>query len=123
MVLFFSEAKLTRKYYNQVDIFQHKLAAKRKAKRRTSRTKSKARRKTTKTRRKKSKAKSRSRSKSRSKTKRKSGSKKKPFGGYGINFTGRKETVEQVFGKGKVTPSEMTKKLWKFVKAKKLSTR
>ena len=110
---------MTRKYYNQVDISQHKLATKRKTKSRARKTKSKARRKTTKTRRKKSKAKSRSKSK----PKRKSGAKKKPFGGYGIVFAGRKETVEQVFGRGKVTPSEMTKKLWKFVKAKKLSTR
>ena len=117
MCYFSSEAKLTRKYYNQVDISQHKLASKRKSKSKARRTKSKARRKTSKPRRSKSKAKSRSSSK------KKSGSKKKPFGGYGINFSGRTETVEQVFGRGKVTPSEMTKKLWKFVKAKRLSTR
>ena len=48
---------------------------------------------------------------------------KKPFGGYTISFAGRKETVEDVFGKGKVTPSEMTKKLWQFIKAKKLSSK
>ena len=46
---------------------------------------------------------------------------KKAFGGYTISFAGRKETVEDVFGKGKVTPSEMTKKLWAFVKSKKLA--
>lgn len=46
---------------------------------------------------------------------------KKPFGGYTISFKGRKETVEQVFGSGAVTPSEMTKKIWTFVKSKKLS--
>jgi hypothetical protein len=46
---------------------------------------------------------------------------KKAFGGYSICFKGRKETVEQVFGSGKIAPSEMTKKLWKFVKSKKLA--
>lgn len=47
--------------------------------------------------------------------------KKKPFGGYTIKFAGRKETVEQVFGKAPVTPSQMTKKLWKFIKGKRLA--
>jgi hypothetical protein len=46
---------------------------------------------------------------------------KKAFGGYSIGFKGRKETLEQVFGSGKLAPSEMTKKLWKFIKAKKLA--
>ena len=68
------------------------------------------------------KRKSKKRSKSR-KTKAKSKAKKKPFGGYAISFSGRSETLEQVFGKGKVTPSEMTKKLWKFIKSKRLSSR
>ena len=45
---------------------------------------------------------------------------KKPFGGYTINFKNRKETLEQVFGKASIPPSQMTKKLWKFVKAKRL---
>ncbi|MFB5622387.1 MAG: hypothetical protein ACE5RH_00150 [Nitrosarchaeum sp.] len=62
-----------------------------------------------------------------SKTKAKSSSKpksKKPaFGGYAINFAGRKETVEQVFGNKPIAPSEMTKKIWAFVKAKNLSNR
>ena len=56
------------------------------------------------------------------KTVKKTVAKKKPFGGYAINFTGRKETIEQVFGKKPITPSEMTKKIWAFVKTKKLST-
>lgn len=47
--------------------------------------------------------------------------KKKPFGGYTISFAGRKETVEQVFGKKPIPPSQMTKKIWAFVKAKNLS--
>ena len=46
---------------------------------------------------------------------------KKAFGGYTICFKGRKETVEQVFGSGKIAPSEMTKKIWAFVKSKKLA--
>ena len=45
---------------------------------------------------------------------------KKPFGGYAINFKNRKETLEQVFGKADIPPSQMTKKLWKFVKVKRL---
>ena len=45
---------------------------------------------------------------------------KKPFGGYAINFKNRKETLEQVFGKTDIPPSQMTKKLWKFVKVKRL---
>ncbi len=53
----------------------------------------------------------------------KSKTKKLLFGGYAINFAGRKETVEQVFGNKPITPSEMTKRIWKFVKAKKLSNR
>ena len=69
--------------------------------------------------RRKSKAKSRRKSKSSSKRK----TKKKPFGGYAINFAGRKESLEQVFGKKPVTPSEMTKKIWSFVKSRRLSTR
>gem|GEM_PF-513932 len=57
------------------------------------------------------------------KPKSKSKGKKQPFGGYAISFSGRTETVEEVFGKGSITPSEMTKRIWKFVKAKRLSNR
>ncbi len=72
----------------------------------------------------KSKKRSKSRkSKSKSKPKSKSKGKKKPFGGYAISFSGREETMEDVFGKGKVTPSEMTKKIWKFIKAKRLASK
>ena len=84
------------------------MAAKRKTKKRTTRRKS---------------IRPKSRSKKKSKSKSKSRGKKKPFGGYAISFSGRTETVEQVFGKGAITPSEMTKKIWKFVKAKRLSNR
>ena len=45
---------------------------------------------------------------------------KKAFGGYSINFKNRKETIEQVFGKADIPPSQMTKKLWNFIKAKGL---
>ena len=62
-------------------------------------------------------------SKSRKSKSRKSKGKKKPFGGYALSFSGRTETVEEIFGRGEVTPSEMTKKLWKFIKAKKLANR
>ena len=84
----------------------------------------------------KSKAKSKARSKSRakpkskakskakkSKAKSKSKAKKKAFGGYAISFAGRTETAEQIFGKKPVAPSEMTKKIWAFVKSKKLANR
>ena len=46
---------------------------------------------------------------------------KKAFGGYSICFAGKKDTVEQVFGKGRLAPSAMTKKLWQYVKKKKLA--
>jgi hypothetical protein len=53
----------------------------------------------------------------------KSKSRKPAFGGYSINFSGRKETVEEVFGNRPIAPSEMTKRIWTFVKAKSLSNR
>ncbi|HLD58769.1 MAG TPA: hypothetical protein VI977_03965 [archaeon] len=46
---------------------------------------------------------------------------KKPFGGYSICFKGDTDTMEKVFGTGNIAPSEMTKKLWVHVKAKKLA--
>jgi hypothetical protein len=48
---------------------------------------------------------------------------KKAFGGYAISFKGRKESVEDVFGTSPLAPSEMTKKLWVFIKGKKLSNK
>ena len=51
------------------------------------------------------------------KTKRKA---KKAFGGYSISFKNRVESLEQIFGKADIPPSEMTKKLWKFIKNKRL---
>lgn len=49
--------------------------------------------------------------------------KKAAFGGYTICFKGCTDTMEKVFGTGKISPSEMTKKLWAYVKNKKLSSR
>ena len=77
------------------------MAKKRAVKRKATKTK----RKTTKTKRKAT------------KTKRKA---KKAFGGYSISFKNRDESLELVFGKGNIAPSEMTKRLWKFIKRKRL---
>ena len=91
------------------------MAKKRVAKRKATKTKRKAtktKRKATKTKRKSTKTKRKS-----TKTKRKT---KKAFGGYSISFKNRDETLEQVFGKAGIAPSEMTKKLWKFIKNKRL---
>ena len=74
-------------------------------KRATKRKATKTKRKTTKTKRKTT------------KTKRKT---KKAFGGYSISFKNRDESLELVFGKGNIAPSEMTKRLWKFIKKKRL---
>jgi len=48
---------------------------------------------------------------------------KKAFGGYQVSFKGRKETVEDVFGSSPLAPSAMTKKLWAFIKGKKLANK
>ncbi len=49
---------------------------------------------------------------------------KKPFGGYTISFKAVSDsTLGEVFGTGNVTPSEMTKKLWVFIKKKSLSSK
>ena len=61
--------------------------------------------------------------KTKSRKKTKSTSKRKPFGGYAINFSGRQETLEQVFGKKPVTPSEMTKKIWVFIKSHRIASK
>ncbi|MCE9652354.1 MAG: hypothetical protein K8Q89_04765 [Nitrosarchaeum sp.] len=61
--------------------------------------------------------------KAKAKSPSKSKSTKPAFGGYAINFAGRQETVEQVFGNKPIAPSEMTKKIWAFVKSKSLSNR
>ena len=83
----------------------------------------KKRRKTKAKSRRKTKATSRRKTKSRTKSRSKSKSKRKPFGGYAINFAGRTETVEQIFGTKPVTPSEMTKKIWVFIKSRHLANK
>ena len=87
------------------------MAKKRAVKRKATKTKRKA----TKTKRKATKTKRKA-----TKTKRKT---KKAFGGYSISFKNRDESLEQVFGKGNLAPSEMTKKLWKFIKSKRLANK
>ncbi len=47
--------------------------------------------------------------------------KKAAFGGYSINFKGCSDTMTDVFGDRPIGPSEMTKKLWVYVKKKKLA--
>jgi chromatin remodeling complex protein RSC6 len=47
--------------------------------------------------------------------------KKVAFGGYEINFKGRSETLEDVMGSKPISPSEMTKKIWAYVKRKGLA--
>ena len=89
------------------------MAAKKKATKRKTTTKKKA---TTKKR-------VATKKKATTKKKAKSKSKKPAFGGYAINFAGREETVEQVFGNKPIAPSEMTKRIWAFVKSKSLSNR
>ncbi len=49
--------------------------------------------------------------------------KKAAFGGYSINFKGCMDSVESVFGSKPIGPSEMTKKLWAYVKRKRLAKR
>lgn len=49
--------------------------------------------------------------------------KKPAFGGYAITFAGRTETLEKVFGKKPIAPSDMTKKIWAFIKSNNLSNR
>jgi len=42
---------------------------------------------------------------------------RKPFGGYTISFAKCPHSMKDVFGSGSITPSEMTKKLWKHAKS------
>jgi len=46
--------------------------------------------------------------------------KRKAFGGYHIVPD---EHLAKIIGHGKASPAEMTKKLWKYIKAKKLARR
>ncbi|MDO8526444.1 MAG: hypothetical protein Q7T03_02010 [Deltaproteobacteria bacterium] len=51
----------------------------------------------------------------------KSSGKKAAFGGYTISFKGCTDSVEKVFGSSPIAPSQMTKKIWDYVKSKGLS--
>jgi hypothetical protein len=46
--------------------------------------------------------------------------KKVAFGGYAINFKGCSDSLEDIMGPKPIGPSEMTKKIWAYVKKKKL---
>jgi hypothetical protein len=46
--------------------------------------------------------------------------KKAAFGGYSLNFKGCTDTLESVMGNKPIGPSEMTKKIWAYVKRKRL---
>jgi chromatin remodeling complex protein RSC6 len=48
---------------------------------------------------------------------------KKAFGGYTVNFRGCDDTLEKVLGRTPIAPSQMTKKLWAYVKRHKLNRR
>lgn len=43
------------------------------------------------------------------------------FGGYTINFNGCADSLQNVFGNKPLAPSEMTKKLWAYVKKNNLN--
>jgi chromatin remodeling complex protein RSC6 len=92
------------------------MATKRKATKRKATKRKATKRKATKRKATKRKATKRKATK-RKATKRKA---KKAFGGYSISFKNRVESLEQIFGKADIPPSEMTKKLWKFIKNKRL---
>src|SRR5262245_7193151 len=47
--------------------------------------------------------------------------KKPAFGGYAISFEGCSDTLESLFGSAPIGPSEMTKKIWTYVKRRGLA--
>lgn len=47
----------------------------------------------------------------------------KAFGGYTVNFKNCDEPLEKVFGTSPIAPSQMTKKLWAYVKRNRLNNR
>jgi hypothetical protein len=49
--------------------------------------------------------------------------KRPPFGGYSISFKGCGDSLESLFGSDPIAPSEMTKRLWAYVKRKKLAAK
>ncbi len=61
--------------------------------------------------------------KPKAKTTKKPKSARKAFGGYAVSFSGRRETLEQVFGKKPIPPSDMNKKIWAFIRKNALSSK
>lgn len=49
--------------------------------------------------------------------------KRAAFGGYAISFKGCGDSAEKIFGSKPIGPSVMTKKLWAYVKRKRLAKR
>ena len=49
--------------------------------------------------------------------------KKAAFGGYKISFKGCADSAEKIFGTTPIAPSEMTKKLWAYIKQNKLANK
>lgn len=49
--------------------------------------------------------------------------KSKPFGGVEYSFKGCKESMEQIFGDQEISSTEMTSKLWAYVKSKELQVK
>lgn len=41
---------------------------------------------------------------------------RKAFGGMTVSFRGCNDSIQDVFGSGALAPSEMTKKLWAYIK-------
>ena len=78
-------------------------------------------------RRKKAKKRTTKRRKKAKKTKKKAKKRKggkKAFGGYAVSFKKVEDVpLKKVFGTGDLPPSQMTKKLWQFVKRNKLATK
>jgi hypothetical protein len=49
---------------------------------------------------------------------------RKAFGGYSVSFKKVANwPISKIFGTGNLAPSEMTKKLWKFVKGHRLASK
>lgn len=49
--------------------------------------------------------------------------KRVPFGGYRVCFKGCTDTLEALFGSAPVPPSSMTKRLWEYVKRRRLAAK
>jgi hypothetical protein len=47
----------------------------------------------------------------------------KAFGGYELNFKGQDASMEEVMGDQPLAPSEMTSKIWEWIRKHKLSNK